>query len=138
MSQGPVTAVPPESGPPPEVELLEPPSEPELELELPLDPELLERAFEPELLLEPELPLAPELPLDPDVPLDPELPVPPLAPELDDSLVSPAVPASGDPVEMPPLGPQAEIMTEATARIQRVRALMARDSTRFRRSRARR
>jgi hypothetical protein len=87
MSQGPVAAAGPESAAALDEELLEPPSEPEVEPELPLEPGPLE------LALEPELPLEPGLPLDP---------------ELDDSLVSSAGPASGDElVELAPLDPHA-------------------------------
>jgi hypothetical protein len=89
MSQGPVASAGPESTGPLDDGVLEPPSEPELELEPPFDPGPLE------LPLDPELPVDPEPPLDPDVPLDPEL---------DDSLVSPPAPPSGNELaELPPL-----------------------------------
>ncbi len=93
MSQGPWPAPDPESAAALDEEVVEPPSEAELEPELPFDPGL------------PELPLDPELPLGPELSVAPE-PLPP--PELDDSLVSPVASASGDPlVEPTPLAAQA-------------------------------
>jgi hypothetical protein len=83
MSQGPATAVPPESGVPldPELasrELLPEPASLEL-LPEPASSELLPELASPELL--PEL-VSPELPSDPSLPIDPEL-LP--APESDSS-----------------------------------------------------
>src|SRR5450432_548308 len=117
MSQGPVTAVPPESGCPPElepVELLPELVTPELLPELAL-PELLPELSPPELL--PELAL-PELAPDPPLPLDPELPP---APGSDSSCPSAA---SGTLSDGPPPAPHAQRVDVAANSVRSQRALI--------------